>query len=322
VKLLLVGDPHIRLQDIQSGEAQRLADWIFKVSCDNNAICVFLGDQFNDHGVIRVEVLKFWMEFYRKLSRSISIVGNHDMNADCSASAIEVFSDHTDVVSKFTDIGYGIDAAPFFRNHEDLYKALAKTRQLLICHAEFNGAQYENGYYSPHGADLSKVRSDIKVLSGHIHKSQILGNVRYVGTPRMLTRSDIGETKGINLLDTTDFTLEFIPTPEEVCEPFKMIEVTENDQNSIRNIVNSSRCFVDIKGSDDFIKRISKKIPEKAQVRTFKETTKKEIQIKESDGIGKALYKYINEVHDFGDQTTKQKALEAVSGASGILGQK
>ena len=43
MKLLLIGDPHIRLQDIQSGEAQRLADWIVGLSISKKATTLFLG---------------------------------------------------------------------------------------------------------------------------------------------------------------------------------------------------------------------------------------------------------------------------------------
>ena len=44
---------------------------------------------------------------------------------------------------------------------------------VLVCHSEFSGSQFENGFYSPHGFNPDEIPFDT-IISGHIHKEQII----------------------------------------------------------------------------------------------------------------------------------------------------
>lgn len=295
MKYLLIGDMHVKRDNLD--ESLRVIKWIAALCEEHNAIPIFLGDQYNDFGIARVEVSEFWYNAYRLVPGSISLVGNHDQNPDASASAMSVHQGHTKLIGdepQCISIVSGVWGVGFIRDNNKFIEACRKVVQAggktLLCHAEVNGAQYENGFYAPHGIDLKQVPDSLRLISGHIHKSQTITvganeRVVYIGTPRMLTRSDIGEVKGVVL---TDFALfQFFPTPKEVAEPFSYAEVVEGQP--LPEVTNSERCFIDIKGSQDFIKATLPKIPEGVKVRCLPENQKQEVHVKESDGIPKAF---------------------------------
>ncbi len=225
MKYVLVGDMHVKRDNLD--ESKRLIEWIGSIGGKP----IFMGDQHDSMGVVRAEVIEFWDWAYRHLPKSISLTGNHDLSSDGSASAMTAHKDITEVVTNepawvsadIAAIGYIRDNDTFVATTWDVYKKGAK---YILCHAEFNGAQFENGFYSPHGIDVSKCPPAI-FISGHIHKRQRIQagqhDIRYIGTPRQLTRSDIGERKGVIVWDTETEQFTDMPTPHQVSKPFQHI---------------------------------------------------------------------------------------------------
>ena len=309
MKYLLIGDMHTKLDNIE--ESRRLIEFIVKNCKETEATPIFLGDQYDGMAAIRAEVLEFWVWAYSYINNaltgddskvsSISLTGNHDLNSDCSASAMSAHEKQTVVASGFgylpleggiAAFGYIRDNSAFIAQAQDAY---SKGFRTILCHAEFDGAQYDNGFYSPHGIDLN-LCPPVVFISGHIHKRQwVKANnceVRYIGTPRMLTRSDIGEAKGLVLWDTTKDEFKSIPTPSEVAVPFQQITIASEEELNLYAVAASSRTYVDIKGSSEFIKKALKKMPDSVKVRTFPDQDRAPVEIKESDGIPAAFRAY------------------------------
>lgn len=297
-KYLLVGDLHIKKTDVEEG--QRFIEWIAKVCLDNNVDdIIFLGDQYNDFGVARLEVMEFWHWAYTYLHSqcrtTYSLVGNHDINGDASASAMTVHQSITRVIKPGgTRISERLAAINFIRDNENFVK-LANSYadagvSTIICHAEFFGAQYDNGFYAPNGIPIIGLDARLRFVSGHIHKAQEFFQIWYPGSPRYLTRSDIGEKKGVYIWSPTTGERQFFQTPESVSQPFVSIEVSEG--GTIPVIPDSARTFVDVKGSEDFIQKFCKELPDSVKVRTFPTQTESTITIKESEGLPVAFAKY------------------------------
>jgi DNA repair exonuclease SbcCD nuclease subunit len=302
---ILVGDMHVKKEDIP--EAKRFIDWLttLALSSSSKPLIIFMGDQYNDFALARVESLEFWKWAYERLNEklgpnsSLSIVGNHDMNQEETATAMSAHSNLTVLARREPVFINKTTAAIGFVRREDLFQkiiseAYAQGARTILCHAEFQGAQYENGFYAPHGFDLSKYPSDLNFVSGHIHKKQQFGNVTYVGTPRPLTRSDIGETKGVHLANLLKNSLEFIPTPQEVCESFRSILIKETDYSDsvLESIPDSSRIYVDIHGSKEFVQKISKQLPESVKTRATYTEDNKDFEVRESEGIPSVFTKF------------------------------
>lgn len=312
-KFIYVGDPHCKKNNIE--ESVRLIKWIYETAKRLGLPVLFAGDQYDDFGIAKVECVDFWKWAFDLIEESISIVGNHDQNSDGSLNFMSVHSDQTLVIDKLTKIG-NVTLMPFYRKNEKFEEALKTVTdsRFLLCHQEFNGCQYETGFFAPHGADVKVIPVNIEtVISGHIHREQWFDRVWYPGTPRQLTRSDIGHQKGIYVIDLTDRKLayEFIPTPTEVSESFVKFEVTEESQ--LKDIPNSSRVYVDLKGSEEFLKKMIKKVPSDVKLRTFNTTEQSIVTTaKESEGIPKAFMGYsLNYFNDKNIGTNEAKAILA-----------
>lgn len=325
--LVLVGDTHVKKDDI--AEMSLFIDWLIKgvnqLQKTHEVMLIFLGDQHNDFGIAKVEVQAFWKKAYSALADanivSASLVGNHDENQQGTENFMVVHDTQTSVVGKdLFPITPTIAATGFFRK-EEMFRATAMKAydlgvRTLICHAEFNGCQYENGFYAPHGFDLPTYPPDLKFISGHIHMKQSFGNVFYPGTPRHLTRSDIGEVKGIHTINTTSGQVDFIPTPADICIPFQSIQIKESNFNlaDIKNIPDSNKIYIEIQGSKEFSKKISKSLPDLAHKRSVYSEDVKEVKIKESEGIPKSFDRFTKEfwINNPVSNETKMAILEKI----------
>ena len=309
MKILFCGDTHVKKDNIEP--SRRLILWLVNLAKIHNATILFAGDQHDSMGVVRAEVIEFWdwaYETINKVSQSISITGNHDLSADSLSSAMtahkfvtQVIDDSPAVIDKVTKKVWGIGFIRDFKIfHARVMSAYEQGARVIVCHAEFNGAQFENGFYSPHGFDTNAFPSDLMFVSGHIHKKQSLidnkgiTRVLYPGSPRMLTRSDIGQIKTVTLWDIQDNSFRDIEVPEEVCPRFKHFIITPDNSELIKNIPDSSFVYVDIKGPKDFIQSMCKKISDNVKLRTLLDQSDNTLlKIKESEGIPSAFSKYL-----------------------------
>jgi hypothetical protein len=299
--ILPVGDLHIHKDEVDEGK--RFIKWlvegvkILQKNAGKKVLIVFMGDQHNDFAVMRVEVSEFWSWAYDYIKQelgheSVSLTGNHDMNQDETASAMTSHSSRTEVISRQPVFLNKSTAAVGFMRKEDLFytkvmEAYTSGARTIYCHAEFEGSQYENGFYAPHGFNLARYPADLKFVSGHIHLKQEFGAVFYVGSPRQLTRSDLGEVKGIHVIDYSQAGARtFIETPPDVCVPFREIVIEENGPEvDLTSIPANGRVYIHIKGSKEFARKIAKSIPDGPRIRSSYTDEVKSFNVKESEGI-------------------------------------
>lgn len=291
---LLIGDLHIKPDNIE--ESNKFINWISGLCKSKNLIPIFMGDQYDTHGNVRVEVLDFWQNAYDNFVNSYSIVGNHDMDYSCEFTSMSSNFKQTNVINGLFNLSENIVILPYIKSSKEfvnLINSLNDNVKIVLCHQEFYGAQYEGGFYAPTGVKLEEINKDVLFISGHIHKKQLLKDkdgrlkVFYVGTPRQLTRADIEEIKGVHIWDGKD-NFEFIETPENVCQRYKKITIIQGDSDLNINQINN-KTFIDIHGDEIFIKQQLKNLPESAKIRTFPTKTVKQVEIKESIGIKNAF---------------------------------
>lgn len=210
MKILRVGDPHIRPSNIP--EAEKLMVYVQQVAVNAKVDRIeILGDLFHTHAVVRLEVIEFWDRWLEALSNiveTVVLVGNHDMpgNYGSSNHALKVFNriqnGRLRIIDRPTVLGPFV-YSPYIHGEGDFLSAVhgvsgGTETKTLVCHAEFSGSQYDNGFYSPHGFNPDNVKY-AHIISGHIHKEQVIaaGKVDYPGTPKWDTASDANEHKGI-----------------------------------------------------------------------------------------------------------------------------
>ena len=186
MKSLIVGDPHIKPNNIAEGE--KLIDFIIeKAKTQKVNQIIFLGDLFHTHAVKRLEVEVFWDQTFKRLRKEFLnqttvqvLVGNHDQigskEKEQEINALNVFNpDHLainrNIINKpqrFDHIAY----MPYMSDHDKFIKEANKLydqgARLLVAHQTFQGATYENGFYAPDGIETKDIKFD-QILSGHIH---------------------------------------------------------------------------------------------------------------------------------------------------------
>jgi hypothetical protein len=306
--ILLVGDPHAKKDNLES--TRSLISWVKGVALEHDATVLFEGDQYNDFGVARVEVMAFWNWAYSQIHGSISLVGNHDINPDGSATAMVSHAHQTRLIwtePEIIDAKNGVYGLGFIRDFEQfkakVMQSYSRGARVIVCHAEFNGAQYENGFYSPHGFDVDAFPDDLLFISGHIHNKQALFSkksgrprVIYNGTPRMLTRSDIGAVKTVTLLDTEKMAFKDIEVPESVCPRFVNMVITPENVSQVGSIPDSPLVYVDLRGPKDFVQKTAKKMPNSVKLRCLPDPEeRKTSSVKESDGVQAAFARYMGQ---------------------------
>lgn len=212
-KALLVGDPHLKVSRIE--DAKEFLDKLLSaVSTNSYSKVIILGDLFDTFAVIRSEILSLWYNFLSSASSHVGkenlilIVGNHDYaGAKGGTHALEPFKNISRVVDEVDIVSIGgIDCyfLPFKRENTEFESLAAEMSpgKVLFCHQSFNGAKFENGFYDPHGANPDSVAHLAKVVSGHIHSRQSVGeNIYYPGTPFQQSFGEAGQDKGLVVVE-------------------------------------------------------------------------------------------------------------------------
>lgn len=220
-RILFIGDPHIRHTHLNDGVA--LLKWIEQVAEEQKPdLIVNLGDTFDSHAVIRSEVLSEVAKHLVRLSSLkipiIMLLGNHDFYKPTSRQyhALEVlrFIPGVTVVDKFSTID-NIAYVPYLAVGEIWPESDAK---IAVTHNTFIGADY--GFkIADDGIDVTSVGNEI-VISGHIHKSQILApknskgaSIVYPGAPMAFSASDADQDKSLSIFNVDTNDIEIFPSP-------------------------------------------------------------------------------------------------------------
>lgn len=327
-KILFIGDPHLRINNFQ--QSVELLHWIEKVVDEHRPdIVCNLGDTFHDHAVLRSELLTEFKSHVERVTAQRPywyILGNHDAYRpkDSKYHALQVFDiPNFTVFDKTVDLqDHEITVVPYIHNYSDFP---SNTKQICITHNTFMGADY--GFKREEaGVDASKVFADI-IISGHIHKRQVLGKVIYPGTPFAHSASDVDQTKGLLLFDTATYEQTFIESPFPKWKSLEFEVTHDNPMANLHALLESElntedKWIVKVTGpkvemaayfkSKEYVKLTKdKKVVLKA---TPNDKNKQKVQIK-ATSIEDIMNEYVNKVYDGGldKRLILQKALDIIS---------
>lgn len=308
---LVVGDPHIRPEDVEEGRS--LIEAVAQVAKETKPdLVVFTGDLFDSFEWVHVKVMKFWTDaMYRLRDHRVRILlGNHDGPHDPEPQTHALLSlQHgwVEVVDRLMGPGTlgagstpGIGWIPFGRSNQqfelDTSFIAGMGAVTAYCHAEFNGAKYDNGFYSKDGVDLDKTDKRItQFISGHIHTGQEFGRAWYVGAPRWRTASDANQDRylwSIKHDDTGKVVGRTKFSTDPACQ--RLVKLIDTPAAPVDPTVQDPawRLLVDIKGPAEWVTERKALWAGRARVRTFTSSSKS-VAVRESDGIDVALTKYL-----------------------------
>ena len=302
MKLLLVGDPHMTVESLDEGV--KLMDFVYRVAQERHIpYIVILGDLHHTHAAVRVEVTHFWMKQFKRPEaagkRIILLVGNHDMPGNASGDplvhALESYKDIPGVtVVDMPKVIDNILYMPYYADPKAFVEDGGDLPGLMFAHQTFTGARYENNFPAADGVDPDSLKAT-KIISGHIHMRQTLGEGRvvYVGSPRWLISTDANQERGINILDYNDLSLEFVSTAQ-VCRPIRSYELTPGAENDFA-VNPDDRNIVTLKGPKDWINKTVETF--RASMPTLEVRSvyqeEQDLEVRESDGLAESLRKFV-----------------------------
>lgn len=221
--ILFIGDPHLQINrfDLAKQFLKWLNETISRVKPD---LVVNLGDTFDTHAVLRVEILTEFvqhLEYVHALGIPYAyLLGNHDMYKpkDAKYHALRHFvgkMKHVHIVDEVQDL-FGMTFVPY---QPDPSKFPKKTLPICVAHQTFIGADY-GSIATKDGVDAATIEGCELVISGHIHTRHTIpprdigrASVSYPGSPFSQSSEDIDQVKGLLLFDTTTYTESFIECP-------------------------------------------------------------------------------------------------------------
>lgn len=293
MRVLVIGDVHAKANDLE--DCRALGELILKTVAEQRPDrVVFMGDQYDTHALVHVEVQRFWLDLFAALSgtRVVALVGNHDMvgnGVSTTANSMQVHYQNVRVVDGLQrdegDVAYAAYGFDLTRMTPTKY---------LFCHHTFQGAQYENGFYAKDGIDASNVPAKW-IVSGHIHKPAVLGqNIHYVGSPRWLTVADAEVARrSIHLVDTDTGVWESFAT-NPVVRVIHKLNDTETAPAIPPNAKPQDKVVVNVTGSAKYVEERAKELKGRGwRVRTFVNSVSNRA-VKESEGVGKSWVKYVD----------------------------
>jgi DNA repair exonuclease SbcCD nuclease subunit len=208
-------------------------DWFFPLVKQNwkpGDILLHLGDYYDSRQSVNLKVLNLGVEVAEELSNLFPggvyfIIGNHDIwgknsNDVNSLKSIKWIPGITIFEEPETLVlgGKKFFMMPWRKDHEEESDTLEKAERhdYLCCHTDIRGLKFNKFSNVEEGASIDKFKKFGSVYSGHIHYSQRVDNINMLGSPYEITRSDMGNPKGITLLDLetgdeTYFANDFSP---------------------------------------------------------------------------------------------------------------
>jgi DNA repair exonuclease SbcCD nuclease subunit len=315
MKILAVGDAHATVEELP--DCQALLARILEVCKLESPDCVlFLGDQHHNHAVVRVEVIEFWRQAYtsirnvtdKRTTNIYCLVGNHDRPGDSSstATAMAAYMDLVHVIFQPDPMWPGVLLMPFFHDGEAFIKsANSYSIKTMFCHQTFAGSTYENGFYAEDGINVDSLNAD-RIISGHIHTAQEFGRVWYPGAPRWRTKTDANQDRNLWVLELEDGEIiKKTPyTTRGYCKQLaNLIDVEgqplcwENGEpaTALEPLIEPVVITVDIRGTQAYVDQ--SKLSWKARGARVRAsvTTASTPKVRESEGISKALQRFLKE---------------------------
>jgi hypothetical protein len=188
------------------------------------------------------------MQNIAKECKVFMVIGNHDIykKSDTDITSLRPMTDIKNVTVIYDQMELEIkDGKKFlltswvgdFKKENKIISDEKNNYDILVFHTELSGMSYDNGRKILNGINMDIVDDD-KIVSGHIHKRQESKKGIYLGSPYHITRSDIGNKKGIYTFTVKDGSIvrEFTEnnySPEYVLERFAAIGRNPEDWKDI-----------------------------------------------------------------------------------------
>jgi DNA repair exonuclease SbcCD nuclease subunit len=236
-------------------------DWfipMLKKNYQEGDALIHTGDVFDSRQSLNLKVMNMGLEIFSEIAKIMPIFvicGNHDIyhkkSNDINSLKPFQYMNNVHVYEDpvILELNKGNTRAllmPWQDAHEQCHEIIkCNDADYLFCHTDIRGLKFNSFVTVEEGVDSSFVDKFKRVYSGHIHYAQVNKNIRMVGCPYPLTRSDIGNIKHVWYIDfvtdkehgiPNDFSPQFIR--------MKLEKVLEMRYEDVKKLVSNN--FVDV----------------------------------------------------------------------------
>lgn len=265
-KIFLIGDIHLGMSypnnvdkwfKVSQEYFEKFLLPLAKKELNKDDIIVLLGDLFDNRNVVPINILNYAQYLIEELSKICTthvIIGNHDLYTkstnDVNTVKLYKYIPNVFVYEEPKEIKYAgksILMLPWIEKRANQVEILNQHKcDYLFCHSDLNGAKMHLNSVAHKNTDKIDVE-DFKrykhVYSAHIHLVQVNKNFTFVGSIHEMDRNDIGNQKGIFILDVENETEKFIPN--DISPRFKKVYLMcEEDIDSLDKV--STKDYIDL----------------------------------------------------------------------------
>lgn len=234
------------------------------------------------------------------------IVGNHDLynkgTNDVNSVRLFNYVDNITIHTETTSIdlfGNKLILMPWVEKRSDMIKEITNNPgDYLFCHSDLNGCLMHLNSVAHRNVDkidVNEFKNYKHVFSGHIHIRQTNKNFSFIGSPYQMDRNDMGDQKGITILDLSTDRISFIPN--DYSPVFRKIAVRNEDDIDILTNLKNTKDYLDITISNTLLissRKLRRKLEALLEVGNFAsveyiddivktEKEKKELEVSDDD---------------------------------------
>lgn len=276
-RLFLISDLHFGIKSNNPEWLKIQSDYFYnffipfvKENKKEGDACFILGDIFDSRQSLNILVMNSCIEIFRDLGQIFSdtgvyvMTGNHDCwtkdsaqvhSLSCIAALENVYVYNKPELIKTENKNLLI--MPWGMNSEEEKSFLeTNSSDILFVHTDIKDARFNAKVTVEHGNNPETYRKHKRVYGGHIHYRQKVNNfITLIGCPYQMTRSDIGNKKGVYLVDLETFDEKFIEnnySPEFITANFdSLLELNREHISAI-----FANKFVDLKVTRKWLEEI------------------------------------------------------------------
>ncbi len=190
------------------------------------------------------------------------IVGNHDLwnkgSNDINSVRLFNFVENINVYTDTTTIevfGTKLVLMPWIEKRLEMIRQIqSNSGDYLFCHSDLNGCRMHLNSVAHRNADKIDVDEFGRfkhVFSGHIHIRQTNKNFTFIGSPYQMDRNDMGDQKGITVLDLISGNIHF--EPNTYSPVFKKVQVVNEDDVELIDGLKNSKDYIDLVISNNLL---------------------------------------------------------------------
>lgn len=274
-KIFLIGDSHIGL-----GFPNKTDRWfnvhkeyfseflipLLQREVTGDDIIVHLGDLFDNRNVIPINLLNYGMDVVEEIAKIAPlhiIIGNHDLWSKSSSeiNSIRPFRWIPNVsiydsprVLEFN--GVNILMMPYIESRIDQIKTINEFSDCdyLFCHSDLNGCKMHLtsvAHKNSDKIDIVDFKPFRRVMSGHIHIVQKMNNFQFVGSIFQMDRNDMGNQKGIFVLDINSDSVDFFPN--NVSPVFRRFSIRDESDIEKLDDIKDTKDYIDLSVSNSLL---------------------------------------------------------------------